>query len=366
MSAVVAVLGAAGFIGNRTVEMLHLGGSHQVRPVVRHASSLALPRRFAVSAAIADATDEAALANAFAGCTHVVHAVAGDPATIVGSIEPTYRAAAAARVRRLVYLSSASVHGQSPRPGTSEDSPLDDRQRFAYNNAKVAAEHLLQRLRGDGRVEVVILRPGIVHGPRSQWTGGFADELLDGTAYLVGGGRGICNSTYVDNLVYAVALALDAPGADGEAYLLGDAETITWADLCRPVAHALGFDLGSIAVPIPLETDADDRRQVVRAAAKRVSARLPARVRRTLRAGYAEWRRGAGPVAEAHGTEITRERIDLHTCSVKLPYDKAFRHLGYAPVVSFDTAGQHAVSWLEFAGYPMARGVPCSEETSHR
>ena len=120
MSAVVAVLGAAGFIGNRTVEMLHLGGSHQVRPVVRRASSLALPRRFAVSAAIADATDEAALANAFAGCTHVVHAVAGDPATTVGSIEPTYRAAATAKVRRLVYISSASVHGQSPRPGRAK------------------------------------------------------------------------------------------------------------------------------------------------------------------------------------------------------------------------------------------------------
>ena len=365
MSAAVAVLGAAGFIGNRTVEMLHLGGLYNVRAVVRRASSLALPMRFAVGAAVADATDEVALENAFAGCTHVVHAIAGDPHTIVASIEPTYQAAAAAKVRRLIYVSTASVHGQSPRPGTNEDSPLEDRQGLAYNNAKVMAERLLHRLRRDGRLEVVILRPGIVYGPRSQWTGGFADELLAGTAYLVGGGTGICNSIYVDNLVHAVTLALDAPGADGHAYLLGDAETITWADLCRPVAEALGFDIRSIAVPVPGQGVSDAGREVARNAARQLLLRLPDRFRRSLRAGYAAWRRDVKSQAEARGPEITRERIGLHTCSVKLPHDKAARELRYAPVVSFETACRHALSWLEFAGYPLS-GIRSSGAANRR
>jgi hypothetical protein len=63
-----------------------------------------------------------------------------------------------------------------------------------------------------------------------------------------------------------------------------------------------------------------------------------------------------------HGPQITRERIDLHTCSVKLPHDKATRDLGYAPVVSLETACRHAVFWLEFAGYPMAT-TPWSGES---
>ena len=75
------------------------------------------------------------------------------------------------------------------------------------------AERRLRELRQGGPVELVVLRPAIVHGPRSAWTGGFADELLAGTAYLVEGGRGICNAAYVDNVVHAVRLASSAPAA---------------------------------------------------------------------------------------------------------------------------------------------------------
>src|SRR5439155_19875927 len=98
----------------------------------------------------------------------------------------------------------------------------------------VRAERRLLELRRSGKVEVVILRPGIVFGPRSQWTGRFADELLARTAYLVEGGHGICNSAYVDNVVHAIQLAIDAPNADCRAYLIADAERITWPQFCKP------------------------------------------------------------------------------------------------------------------------------------
>ena len=45
-----------------------------------------------------------------------------------------------AGVRRLVYLSSASVHGQAPAPGTDEESLFETRQPIAYNMAKAWAE----------------------------------------------------------------------------------------------------------------------------------------------------------------------------------------------------------------------------------
>ena len=44
----VAIIGAGGFIGNRLVEMFHLGGRHEVVPIVRRPSGLALPARFAL------------------------------------------------------------------------------------------------------------------------------------------------------------------------------------------------------------------------------------------------------------------------------------------------------------------------------
>ncbi|OWK21914.1 hypothetical protein AJ88_12900 [Mesorhizobium amorphae CCBAU 01583] len=120
MTGTVAVLGANGFIGCRTVELLQLSGWANVRPIVRRPDTLASLSRFAIDAMVADARDLQALTAAFAGCQYVVHAVAGDARTIVDAIEPVYRAAAAAGVLRLIYLSSASVHGQSPPPGTDE------------------------------------------------------------------------------------------------------------------------------------------------------------------------------------------------------------------------------------------------------
>lgn len=359
MRPVVTVLGAGGFIGNRLVEMLHLGGGHVVRPVVRRPEALALALRFALDGRVAEARDEAALAAAFAGCSHVVHAVAGPPEVITGSVAPVYRAAAAAGVRRIVYLSSASVHGQSPAPGTDETSPLSSRQKLAYNNAKVAAEQRLQQLRQGGGVEVVRLRPGIVHGPRSYWTGGFADELLAGEAYLVGGGTGICNSTYVDNLVHAVRLALDAPRADGEAYIVGDAETVTWADLCDPIARALGYSREALAVPAPGEMRRMPAGLDSMAALRRAAALLPPRPRRALRAARAAWRAPATPAAPPGVPQplVSQEKADLHLCAVRLPMDKARRELGYAPIVDFETACRHALAWLAFAGYPVRDGA---------
>ncbi len=114
--ATVAVLGAGGFIGNRTLEMLYLGGRHEVRPVVRRPQSLALASRFDIYGRIADARDEMALTAAFAGCNFVVHAIAGDPRTIVEAIVPVYRAASAAGVRRLVYLAAHRSTVRRPRP----------------------------------------------------------------------------------------------------------------------------------------------------------------------------------------------------------------------------------------------------------
>ena len=186
------------------------------------------------------------LAAALAGCEVVVHAIAGDHRTILATAEAAYRAAQDAGLKRMVYLSSASVHGQAPAPGTDEHTPLDRRQPVPYNRSKIEAEALLKHLRSSGSVELVILRPGIVYGPRSCWTGGLADEVLAGEAYLVDGGTGVCNALYVDNLIQAIDLALTAPEIDGEAFLLGEEETVTWRDLYRPIVEALGVEIDLI------------------------------------------------------------------------------------------------------------------------
>jgi nucleoside-diphosphate-sugar epimerase len=361
----VAVLGGGGFIGTRLVEMLHLEGMTEVRPVVRRVSSLARPSRFWLDCRVADAFDRKALRTAFSGCEAVVHAVAGDPGVILGTLAPAYEAAEEAGVRRLVYLSTASVHGQAPEAGTTEESPLRRRQTLEYNNAKVRAELRLRRLRARGSVELVLLRPGIVFGPRSSWVSSFADALLEGTAYLIDRGSGVCNSIYVDNLVHAIRAALTAPGVDGEAFLLGDREQVTWADLYRPIAAALGFDLASVAeasVPprVPALRKSLDR-ALASKTARRASSILPGRVRRAARSALAPLEAAPSTsswaLPRARKAVATPEMALLYRCRYKLPFDKAARILGYEPRVPFDLGCRRTVAWLEFAGYPVIDAV---------
>src|SRR4051794_28363772 len=109
----VAIVGASGFIGSRLVENFHLSGTAEVRPIVRNLAGVARAARFQVNYGVADALDQTAMERALAGCEIVIHAIAGSPKTIIDSVASIYQAANAVGVRRLIYLSSASVHGQS-------------------------------------------------------------------------------------------------------------------------------------------------------------------------------------------------------------------------------------------------------------
>ncbi|NER83091.1 MAG: SDR family oxidoreductase, partial [Leptolyngbya sp. SIO1D8] len=119
----VGIVGASGFIGRRTVELLDQHG-FTVRPIIRtQASASRLPSQD-YDYRIANAFDRSALQKAFQGCDVVIHSVLGSAGLIRGAIAPAYQAAQAAGVRRFIYLSTMCVHGQAPVPGTDESSPL--------------------------------------------------------------------------------------------------------------------------------------------------------------------------------------------------------------------------------------------------
>jgi nucleoside-diphosphate-sugar epimerase len=355
----VAVIGASGFIGNRIVEILHLGGRHEVRPIARRASGLALASRFAITGRVADALDPAALADALRGCEVVVHAVAGNAHTVRHAVPALYTAAERAGCRRIVYLSSAMVHGQSPPAGCDEATPLSEKQPLPYNAAKVVAERLLFSRRRSGRVEAVALRPGIVYGPRSQWIGGLADQMLGGEAYLVDGGAGLCNAIYVDNLVDAVIRCFDAPEADGEAFLLGEPAVPTWRAFYERVAEAIGVDIADISsIGFEARTPGlKDRLDTLRQSApvRAALSALPAPLARGLAAFWEA--SGAMPAATAGGRAAgpipTLEMALLHRSRHVPSWEKARSVLGYEPPVSSEEAWHRTWSWLRFAGYPV-------------
>ncbi len=353
----VGIVGANGFVGTRLVEMFHLGGGAEARPVVRSFKSLARLSRFELDCRIADARDEAALAKALEGCDAVVNTAVGDEKMIEGVIEPVWKACLAAGVRRLVHLSSGSVHGQAPEPGTTEASPLSSQQWNWYNNAKVRAEQRLVELGRGSKLECAILRPTVVFGPRSRWIWDAATAVAEGTACVANGGGGICNSIYVDNLAHAISLAIDAPGAAGEAFLIGDEETVTWSDFYRPIAQWLGVaELPSVeARPEPARKF--DLVAGVRSIPGIQAAlpRIPASLKRAVKGAWDGWREAPKPSAwrlpEKAAPSLSPEMNALQQCQWRLPHEKAARVLGYQAPVPFAEGMRRSIGWLEFAGF---------------
>ena len=370
----VSVLGAGGFIGSRLVEWLILRDLAKVRPIVHTFRGMARLARFDLDCRVADALDQVNLKAHLKGSDVLFHCIVGGRDTILKSAETAYVAAASAGVRRLVYLSSAVVHGHDPAPGTDDDSPLVARQPFHYNISKVMAEQLLRRLRNDGAVEVVTLRPLIVFGPRSTWwTAQIATDLLRGKAYLIDGGVGICNTVYVDNLVQAMWQAAISNEARNEDFIITDGERITWRDLYSSVAEAVGIDIATVPC---VESDAlprifrEQRRARLRTAANRIawaireslppgvisSTRkiLPSRITKAIERQLKRPQAQGFEVLQAKvGMQslptVDRELSSLQRCRYMLPIENARKRLGYEPEVTFTEGCGRTREWLRFA-----------------
>jgi len=354
----VALIGAGGFIGNRIVEQLHLGSSHQVVPIVRKPYRLALPARFDLEWRLGDALNVDSLTESLKGCDAVIHAAIGDPRQIEAMPAILAEAAANAGVFRLVYLSTASVHGQAPAQGTTESSPLNTSHSMDYNNAKVRAEQSFFQECTRRRLTGFALRPGVVYGPRSRWITDLAQDLRLGQAWLFNGGAGICNSIYVDSLGSAAIAALTAPAAAAGPYLIGDNETVSWRDFYHSIADGLGLDPSSIVQIDRLpafkrSASAQVQRVVASPGVQRLLPLIPGALKRTTKQFIAATQTPPSPNAwrlpAKSSPRITEELALLQQCTWKFSHQPAAERLGYKPKVSFKEAIDRSLAWFAFA-----------------
>jgi len=237
MTTRVLVLGADGFIGSHLVGSL--AASDWASPIACGRRTRAARAADPIARLQFDATDESALNHALQSADAVVNCIAGSAQTIANGARALMAAAARqSRPPRVVHLSSMAVYG-TVTGVVAESAPL--RGEDAYAQAKIAAEadcgHYSQ---------AVLLRPGIVYGPRSrQWTERVARWLL---AHRLGdlgaAGDGCCNLVYVEDVVVAITQCLRLPGVAGQVFNLAMAQPPTWNEYFVGFARALG------AVPV--------------------------------------------------------------------------------------------------------------------
>jgi nucleoside-diphosphate-sugar epimerase len=150
-------------------------------------------------------------------------------------------------------------------------------------------------------------------------------------------------------------------GIDGEAFLIGDEEQVTWRDFYRPIAEALGFDLDEVPQAEPRYTEARENHfESIRASApaQALLSLFPFKLRL---AAFHALTTFMSPTPDpslclspaSPRPQATLEMSLLYRCRYKLPSDKAVRMLSYRPIVSFAEACRRTVAWLDFAGYPV-------------
>jgi nucleoside-diphosphate-sugar epimerase len=170
---------------------------------------------------------------------------------------------AAPRPRRLVYTSSVAAYGyhsDNPTPITEDVAPRGSAEHY-YSEQKAECEALLADITGDSGLEVYVLRPCIVAGPKAPaladsmpWRQAGA-KLPDAVRKALGAvplvkpvlpDPGVpVQLVHHDDVAQAIALAATGKGQAG-AYNLAADGTVSVTD----IAHALN----AVAVPVPRAT----------------------------------------------------------------------------------------------------------------
>jgi len=241
----ILVTGATGFIGSRLTARLLSSGA-RVRILARSPARATPLATLGAEVVYGDLTRPDTLASACAACSAVIHCAAwlGSPyrkdlawqVNVTGTASLA-AAAVAAGVARFVHLSSIAVYGPVREGVVTEDSPLWQGVEL-YGDSKIAGEQVLRDARGRG-LSVVILRPGVVYGPRSRgWTLWFIDRIRKGYPVLVAGGPGLSRPVFIDNLVDAIELATTRR-VGGHAFTIVDAD-VPWRVLLGFYGRMLG------------------------------------------------------------------------------------------------------------------------------
>lgn len=307
----IAVTGPESCLGSRLVEALHLGDGASVAIVAEPGAPTTLAARFSVDPRPADPLSIDSLRKSFERCNSAIHTGAGPAVDPRRSATTFARAAAAAGVRRAIYVSALPLPAPEAHPSATpgreqnlDEEPMDRRQ--------AAAERQFLAESRDAGLNAFVIRTGIVYGPRCRLIGDIATELRESRAWLLRDGATVFNGAYVDNVVSAIRLCLRTKATLSQPAVIADAETASWRDLY----HLIARDLEQAASHIRYFGSAAEAAQ--------------------------EPQLGISSAAAA-------ERGALQSLTAKLEPNTASKALGYQPSVAFADGVHRSCQWWRFA-----------------
>jgi len=245
----ILVTGGTGFIGSRLAERLVLEKGAIVRVLVHNWTKATWVSRSNVELIQGDISIYEDIEKALEGIDIVFHCVG-----VGGSIEQCMKinfkgtknildACLKAGVKRIVYLSSAVVHG----PETYES--MDEKAKFInagnpYADSKIETEKHFLDFISKNNVEGVVIRPTFIWGPVSlYYEVDRINQMKSGNFLLVDKGEGSCNAVHVDNVVDLCLLCGLHEKANGEIFFSTDSKKLKWKEFWGYYAKMIGKDI---------------------------------------------------------------------------------------------------------------------------
>lgn len=257
----ILITGATGFVGSHVVETLTASpwGSPetpgpQLRALVRSTSDLRVLENLNVEMEPGHLGDAASLRKATAGVDVILHLGALTRARTEDEFRTVNEsgtralleaAAESGSAARFIYVSSLAAvgpayDGQPVRPDT-EPGPLT-----AYGRSKLAGERACLEFRD--RMEIAVLRPPAVYGPRDRDLLGFFKLARLGVLPVPAGPTRYLQLIHATDLSTAVTQAALAKHLDG-VYHTAHPETHSWTEVLELVARAVGRRGRPVPVP---------------------------------------------------------------------------------------------------------------------
>lgn len=260
----VLMTGSNGFIGRALGPALVKSG-HTVRAAVRDLSgSKGIHPGAAPVGEIDGNTDWSQallgvdLVIHLAARVHVMHDKESEPlaafrtVNVEGSLNLAQQAAHMG-VRRMVFLSSVKVNGESTlaKRAFSENDPAGPVD--GYGLSKWEAEQGLHRIAAGTGMAVTIIRPPLVYGPGVK--ANFASlmrAVARGVPLPLGALHNRRSLVGLDNLVDFIFTCLTHPAAANQTFLVSDDEDLSTTDLVRRLGVAMEHPARLVPVPAKL------------------------------------------------------------------------------------------------------------------
>ena len=251
----VLVTGAAGFVGSHFAPYL-AGRGLEVRAIDVHPP--ARPPGSGVEFRVQDIRELQGLKVALEGVDTVfnlasvhldVHATPAQFESVnVRALEQLIELSAAARVRRVVQVSSVGVYGHVAQPPATEDAPLNPDN--DYERTKAAGERAAREAARRTGLDLVIVRPSWVYGAGCPRTAKLIRALRKGRFFFIGPGRNLRHPIHVDDLSAALELAAAAgPEIAGRTFNIAGPRWMTVKEMVGEFARALGVPAPSLHIP---------------------------------------------------------------------------------------------------------------------